>query len=460
MFSQQKHHSLLSWLVLASACACLPSCSTLPRDSFKNAITPIAAIADTTLDDTLTRPKAAPPATVKSLIASNPAISSISEAALGVSEKTSPARANVIEETLAYEELKWDGLPNLVPSVNLTRSRSTRANSTNSLNNREFRVALQQDIVDFGRHASRKGQALSRISTARIEHWQERNKVVYDALTQYTEMSRYENLLRESREAITKHQTLKDQIQARIDGGLAEKSELMLIQIRLQELQTQMETDKRSLQTSRELLESYIERNTLSMNIIASAFNKDFNVPHDFKNSAPAILLAAQEVDFAKAENKEAKSSLFPRIIAEAYVENVDGRDNSGIALRLSSNTFAGLSYKSKINSSNARLQTAKLGVNRAELEFDREFKRLNANYRNLTARETSLNTQKITVDSSVDLFFEQFKSGVKPLLDSIRVYESAIDTRRQLINAQADMRLNRLQLANILGALAPFPEG
>ena len=51
-------------------------------------------------------------------------ISTISKAALEVSEKTSAARANVTEQKLAYEELKWDGLPSLVPAVNLTRSRT------------------------------------------------------------------------------------------------------------------------------------------------------------------------------------------------------------------------------------------------------------------------------------------------------------------------------------------------
>lgn len=439
-----KRHALVCALIA------LPACTTLSQDKLSEAITPIAAMGDTA-PSTLVMTGTA--------VAKDSVITTISKAALEVSEETSAARANVTEQKLAYEELKWDGLPSLVPTVNLTRSRTTRANSTNSLNNREFRVSLQQDLVDFGRHAGRKKQALSRIDSARIEHWQERNNVVHDALVHHTDMLRHERLLEESQASVEEHITLQDQIQARIDGGLAEKSELMLIQIRLQELQTQMETDKRSAEASRDILESYTKRNTLSMNLVSNLADKPLDIPHDFKKNAPTILLATQRIKLAKAENKEAKSSLFPRVIAEAYVENVDGRDNSGVALRLSSNTFAGLSYKSKLNSSNARLQTAHLALSQANIEFERDFQQLNANYRNLTARETSLEAQKVIVDKSVDLFFEQFKSGVKPILDSIRVYESALDTRRQLINTQADIRLNRLNLANSLGILAPFPE-
>ena len=81
-----------------------------------------------------------------------------------------------------------------------------------------------------------------------VDHWEERNQAVSDALVLYTDLIHFRDLTDISSKYIDIHKDLKRKIQARLDGGVAEHSELSLITIRLQELLLQEATDLRAME--------------------------------------------------------------------------------------------------------------------------------------------------------------------------------------------------------------------
>ena len=388
---------------------------------------------------------------------SNPDLGTVSEAALKVSESTSPAKGSVVEKQQSLKALRWEALPALVPSARYDSSNSDPFGGSRS--NSVYRLGLLQPLLDFGKHAGRTEQAMAEISLAKIEHWQERNQAVHDALSNYIELFRYRELLALSELYVEKHKTLQSQIIDRIQGGVAERSERSLIDIRLQELNLQKNTDYRKLEAKRQEFEDQTELATAAMPQLLTGMTNDIGVNSDFSHSPPPVLWAEQNVQLAHAKRKEAKSGILPSLTVEAYVENADDDTYQGVELNIVSTSFAGFSHRAKLRSANAAVDTARTAVTRANRDYDRESSRLTLEYENMLARKASLDKQHQQLQKAVDLFFEQFKSGVKPILDAISVYESVLDMQRQLIDVEADIRRNRLETSNLNGTIAPFPE-
>lgn len=433
------------------------ACSSNPTRSLTDAVVPLYVVSgsassrSTAPDNT--------DSSAHSIAALNPSLAAISDAALEVSEELSTARNSVVEKSLSRNALRWDALPNLVPSARLNSTAGTQSNLTDDDQTSEVRLALQQNLIDFGKHASRTDQASSEIELARVEHWQERNQAVHDALVHFVEVLRYRKLLALSENYVSKHRTLESQITDRLRGGVSERSELALIKIRMQELILQKDTDNRVLDATLTQLKDLTKLDERHLSTLWEGTPDNISVALDTNIIAPAVLLAEQNITLAQSQRQETKSSILPNVMLEAYVENDDVDTTRGVGLILVSNSFAGFAYRANLKTADAKMNNARTALAKANRDFERELSRLSLAHENLLARERALSNQKQQLQASVDLFFDQFSSGVKPILDAIRVYESALDAARQQVSVAAEVQLNRLQVANLLGVIAPFPE-
>ncbi len=448
--NKSQRNCVLIFLVLASGC------STGPQSNLRQSFVPLNIAAPSAEKVTDKVPTTALPVT-QEIADTDIYASQILETALNYSDDTSAAKSAIGAEKAAYNELKWEGLPTLVPTVNLIESNASLANATNNLNNREYRLALQQELFDFGRIAARSDQAVSRINAAQLEYWQEQNQVGHDSLEQFIQIAQNKKLYQISDSYVGKYQLLKNKIQSRLRAGVSDRSQLALIDIEIQQLEIQRENDSRAIIASESILESLTGMDIDPNDIPTNLLGKNIPTPVNDVTATPTFLLARQDVRFAKAEGKETKSSLLPRLVAEAYAEQVDGIRSEGVSLRLNSTSFAGFGFRSRLKTANSRIRTAQLGMDRVKLELDREFQRLNLEYQRLLVTRASLQRQKDTALIGVGLFIEQYESGVKPILDAIRVYENALNAERQLTQTQAAIQLNRIELANLMGTIAPY---
>ena len=388
---------------------------------------------------------------------SNPDFTTISNAALAVSESTSAAKSTVEERKQALEVLRWDARPRLVPSARLDTNPQSVGGDPDDTSS-SYRLALQQPFLDFGRHASLSKQAKMDVSLAQIEHWQERNLAVHDALEHYVEYLRYRDLAELSKTYIEKHVELEKNIKDRVNGGVADRSELSLIEIRLKELVHQAQNDQRKQEAAWQEFNDQTDLSRDSIQNIIEEMIFEVILPEDSVHASPSVLWAQQSLQQARENRKEVKSGSMPSVVLEAYLANNSEDTSKGLALSLESSSFAGFAFRSHLKSADAEIHTARTALAKAIEDYDRESRRISLVHSDLVASKASLVEQSAQTQQAVTLFFEQFQSGVKPIMNAISVYESDLDIMRQLVSAQADIRLNKIRKANLMGVIAPFP--
>jgi len=436
------------------ACVLLLGCQTQGRSSLANSFVPLVVLTEsyevepnTSFDEINS---------INDLAAVNRLdYLPISDAALETSELNSAEKLTVEEQKLSLSSLKWEALPSLVPSVSLGRS----VVDNEGIDGLSYRLGLQQSLFDFGKHASRIEQTSSEITQSKIQHWIERNEAVEEALTIYIEFSLQQRFLTLSNQYVQLHEELYSVIQKRFRGGVSDRSELSLIDIRLNELQLDKESDQRASEAAQEELAYLTNLDLATINEFPELSNKFERMKYRNVDLTPEIANSISELFIAKARRKETLGTSLPDLILEAYTEGDDDGNFQGIEVRFETSAFAGFAYRSHVKQADAAIKTANARVNTAKRDFERHYKQLLKDQDNLMGIEGSLIEQLDHSNQSVNLFFKQFNSGVKPIVDAIRVYESTFNTARKLAQVRADLHLNQVAIGKLIGTLAPHPD-
>ncbi len=373
----------------------------------------------------------------------------IANLAVNVAAATSTVGASLREQEYIRKSLAWQRRPSLVPSA-----------SVNPEGDSVVRLSVQQTLWDGGHYRGLRDQADASINIARIESWQEYNRIVFIALEQYFSILRNKSLVKSSAAILVKLQNLRADILVRLAGGVSERSDLLQIDLRIQEIKTLNASDRSSLYAAESLLESLIGVNVgaFSKTDMTSALEVLGAIQTDI--IPPSVLLAQISYEKSRGESVEVKSTRFPRIIVEGYTQYSNGSTNNGVGLALNTNTFAGFAYRSNMAAALEREKAKRLEVMQAKIEHDRMVNRLEIIFADLSTRENLLRAQLKQTNDAVDIFPAQFEAGQRPLIDALTVYNSALDVERQLIDIQAEQLLNRIQLGESLGVLAASGEG
>lgn len=434
--------------------ACMCGCSATPNDSFSNAVVPLQGLKSF---EPAPAHDAQPKVSASTIGLSAPDYSRITRAALRVSDGISAAKGAVSERRQFREILKWEARPALIPaaSINTNTSRNELGERDSSI----FRLSLQQQLLDFGRFASRAEQATTDISLAMVDHWEERNQAVSDALVLYTDLIHFRDLTDISSKYIDIHKDLKRKIQARLDGGVAEHSELSLITIRLQELLLQEATDLRAMEATRAELEQLTQLSNIELPVDFVEIPEGFSQDNLDILDSPTVVRARKNLQLAKVRKKEARSNSLPSLQVEVYIQDDLDDTEHGVELSLEASSFAGFSYGANLRGADVAINTARTALEKATMDVDRELSRLERENENLRFRKESLQQQYDQTQKAVVLYLDQFQSGVKSMTDAIGIYESTLDVERQLAIVEADLRQNGIATANIYGAIAEYPE-
>ena len=367
--------------------------------------------------------------------------------AINVSDPISTAKASLSEQISRRKSLRWERLPSIEPSATLaTTNGEPRA-----------RVTVKQTLWDGGRFKGRDAQAQARIDIAKIEYWQERNSIVFAALEQYSEILRFKRLGQVSNKALQDHFELKQTVLERLSGGVSESSEVDLVELRIQELQTLSSTDVSALQTAHSLLQSLVRTETSDFeNDSLQQALQSLNIVN-VELTAPSVLLTQKSYSLSKGELAEVRSNALPHLVLEGYVEHADTGSDNGVGVTLDSDTFSGFAQRANLEAAQAREESSRISVIKARDDHMREVQRMEIEFAELKTRERLLTKQLSHTRKSVKLFPEQFEAGQKPVTDALSLFQSATDAERQLVNVQTDLLQNRIELAEIMGALAPY---
>ncbi len=367
----------------------------------------------------------------------------LARAALRESDRTSPARDLLVQrqqERVAAGRRRW---PQIEPVASLNQEA-------------DVSVGVRATVVlyDFGRAKAEQAQADRAIDLARLDLWSERIDSVREVLGYLVDAGEAQARRAASTTSLGEVAGLRGFAQSRVGAGIADQSEQLLFDVRLAELRNEIDADTAALglalgqiasATKRPFLETALPSLVEIGDALGAVSTK--GDPPDLARARLTLALAEQDLELAGARR-------FPSVQLGGTVLS-DGRTvTPGATLTLGTSDFPGFSGRPALLAARAALSSARAGVARAARDLETEAGRIALERVRLESRMASLARLEQEARLSVDLFLEQQDLGGRPLTDGITVHRTLLETRRNLVRANADLLRLRLEDAARTGVL------
>ena len=319
---------------------------------------------------------------------------------------------------------------------------------------------IYQTLWDAGRTSAQLSSADHSIEKALVRAWAARNQAIGEGLLALVNFTRFEARLHQLTHLQTKLEVIEELIQVRVEGGVADRGEILRVGVAQQEIHRQILSDRAAQRQAKADLEQRLpygsEIQVPPLNAISKQCYRDWP-EQEFISDA----LARIEEQQVASDEQLTRAQLFPRLLLTGETINSgSGWSKPSLGLRVDASDMLGLGRRGSLEASAARTRAANVSYSmqqeqsRAEiLKQDNEFKGLELDFASL--RILSEETR-----SAIDLYDEQLDAASISLTDGIALYREYTDTRLSLINVEADMLLNCLRSAEFRGLLAPIDIG
>jgi adhesin transport system outer membrane protein len=364
----------------------------------------------------------------------------------------SPAVQDLRAAQARLQAKRYDWFPILKPTASVPISNA---------GDPSIGLSLEQVVWDGGRIRSGVSIAEYQVVNAALTAWNDRNDTVHDGLSAFVEMSRYTSRIRVFDKLQQDLNTLNELLQTRQSGGVADRGELLRMNVALQEVQRETLADeaefrKAETELARLLPDQHPPR---AIELTDSALNSCRRSWPD--RELPANAIARFELSQREAQEAETRARLWPRVIASAATSYVTGGTvKPSVALQLDSEDLLGLGRQGNIAAAEANTQSARNALNLQRDETRVALARLEADY-----KSTLLDIQQMTAleessKESLALYDEQLDAGTIPITEGITLHREAAETRLALADLRAEVLNNCLRIAQLRGTLAPFSVG
>ena len=317
---------------------------------------------------------------------------------------------------------------------------------------------IEQLIWDGGRLRGRMTDAEIKVAEASLRAWAERNAAVYDGLEAYVDIARYEARLA----ALTGLKEELDAIllllQARAEGGVADRGELLRMNAALQSVDRRTVADRSALRQAQTDLSrlSAGAANTASLSDLGTATSQCNRSWPD--SEAPADALARVSLSRAEVSEDVVRARRFPRVVLSG-VSNYsrDVWSEPAIGIQLDASDMLGLGRRSNVDTAIASTRAADAAYALQKDETQADLTRLEADYDGLRADATSLRSLVQQSEATLNLYKEQLDAGSIPLIEGILLHQERVDTLISIIDVEGDILMNCLRSSQRRGLLARF---
>jgi outer membrane protein, adhesin transport system len=319
-------------------------------------------------------------------------------------------------------------------------------------------LSIEQLIWDGGRIRARLSDAELKIAEASLRAWAERNEAVHDGLEAYVNMARYEARIVELGRLNQKLGEIKSLLETRLAGGVADRGELLRMNVALQELKRRLVSDTAALRQARaDFLRQLPDAiNTPSLPDLRAASSQCSRVWP--VSEAPADALARVTTARAAISEEVVRAQRFPKVLlAGSSNYSQDGFSEPTIGIRLDASDMLGLGRKANLEAAEASSQAAAAAYALQKDETMTDLARLDADFDRLQSDVASLREFVQQNEASLDLYEEQLDAGSIALTDGIVLHREQSDTLITLIDVEADSLLNCLSSSARRGLLARF---
>ncbi len=333
---------------------------------------------------------------------------------------------------LRAEAASRNGWPTIAPAITL-----------NSLAGLAAQLVVDQPLLDHGRRQAERARAAAEVDLAAVTLTTRQNARIHEGLSLYltAEQARAQSVI--AARAATRLSTLHDIVQARIDGGLSDRSEEQIIAQTMAEMQATLATDG---QTRAQALADLA---ALTGHSPPADLTGTHPLPAVPQTDALSVLRAQADGAKALAEARITRANALPGLSANATLSENGITPGLGIGgVRLGLGSPATLAAADATPDLVAR-QTAE-----QRQIADRRRTELQGRIDQLRTRQLQGETVLRQTLDNLDLYVEQYSIGRRSLTDLTAQTAAAARMERDQSAFPYEIAKAELELARDIGAL------
>lgn len=369
-------------------------------------------------------------------------------------DETSIQRSSAVQEVRAAQARLlargYGRFPQITPASSL---------DIGGNNSPTFGVNLEQMIWDAGRTQVRISDGELGIAEASLRAWTTRNEDIYEGLSAFINMSRYRSQLTTYNRLEVELEGLKETLGIRAAGGVSDRSEILRVNISLQELRRDIVTTAASMEQSHSDFVRFLPdgANYPPLQSIASTSGI---CSRSWTNAEPPLdALARVTVSRMILAEGLTRAQRFPRIVlnAGATTASVAASATPGVSLQLDASDMLGLDGRGRVEAARLDSEAAVADYEAQRADTLAELERLEASYNGYLSSLQQLEALQPINNDTLNLYREQLDVGSISLIEGISIFREITDTEIEMSNFQADIIINCLQSSQFRGTLAPF---
>jgi len=305
-------------------------------------------------------------------------------------------------------------------------------------------LVIDQPLLDHGRRKAERDRALAEVDAAAVTLSSRQNARVFDGLSLYlrAEQARLQGQIAEA--ATARLTGLQQIVQARIEGGLSDRSEEQVIAQTLAEMQATADADR---QTRAQAL--------ADLAALAKAQPPDTLTGLAPLAAAPStealsVLVAGAEGARSLAEARIARAAALPGLGASASLRD-DGSVTPGLHL---GGVRLGPGSPAMVAAADAAPDLAARRLEEARAAADRRRTELQGRIAALRARQVQGDSVLQQTKSNLDLYVDQYRMGRRSLTDLTAQTAATARMERDQAALAFEIARAELELARDAGAL------
>lgn len=361
--------------------------------------------------------------------------------------KRSINEVNKSEETI--KEAKSGYFPSLKAGVQSSFEESIYSSNRELEHN--LVISLTQNIYDFGKTSSNVALAEATLNRDQFTKEQTINKLIYDTVTAYIEIVRYQNLVDIAQKQVTGFQSINQIAKQRSKLGASAYSDYSQSLVRLASAEAMLH----------DFTAQYLRWSAILNNLSNKQVSQ--RIPWQFPNgignscelidlrhfTSPEINIAEAQIKIAKAQLEKAKSEHYPTLsISPTYEYRLDDNYNTynkkqargdlGIFFNVSMQIMDGGGMNARTNEAEYALAAAQYNLDYERTRITQKILESSSQIKSINFSLTAQKNKEASAVRTRDLYRQQYAElGNRQFSDLINAEAEIHQTRIEIINNQ-----------------------
>lgn len=367
----------------------------------------------------------------RSILSSSSSFGKVAGAVLAANSRA--AEAELRSAKLRAEAASKNWLPTIGPAISLT-----------SLGEVVAGLVIDQVLFANGRKKAERAFAKADVEVAAVGLAQDTNARVFTALELYIAAEEGRAKVSAGEEVRTRMERFAYIMERRVQGGVSDRADLQVTRQKLAEIASNQDADAQATATA------IAELNAMSLIPLSDVRGLSTVRTPSGTVKALGVLKAEAERERAVAQATIDRSGFLPSVTARGNI----AKGGSSASLEVGTENGIGFGTGASLKAIEAAREAASRKVDQADEDSARVLRRLEQQLVALERKEASSKDLLRQADANLDLFDRQYKAGIRPVMDVVRVYETKARVQREHISYAYRAAKVRLEIARELGVL------